>query len=149
VADLVYLGTDREEVWYDIAFWSGIAAIAAGLIAAVPGMVDYLAVARYTDANFLGLAHAFLNVSTVALFAIAALLMLDRNAAEGTGLGAVVALHGVGIALLGVAGFLGGEMVYRHHVGMVADNSDIEHEEQVRHAAPRPIETLLPQRKAQ
>lgn len=148
VADLAYLLTDRSPEWYDIAFWSGIAGVASALIAALPGFGDFIAVARHSSAKTTAVAHMLINVAVLGLYGTAALLMIDRNADDGAALGATIALHGMGAALLGVSGFLGGVLVYRHHIGMIPENSTVEHEEQIRHAAPTPIETLRTSRRA-
>lgn len=135
VSDFVYLGTDRDHMWYSIAFWTGIAAIVSALVAALPGFGDYFTVAVHTKARATGLIHMVLNLVVVGLFIVAMFLMLDDGATDGTRLGAVVALHTVGGALLGISGWLGGEMVYRHHVGMVPEDSEVERDEQARHGA--------------
>jgi uncharacterized membrane protein len=105
--------------WYVIAFWSGIAALISALIAALPGFGDYFMVASKTEAAGIAVAHMLLNLTALALFFVAILLMLNDNATSGGRLVAVVTLHGVGLILLGLSGWLGGEMVYRHHLAVV------------------------------
>ena len=123
VADIVYVVNDNK-MWYDIAFWSGIAAIVSGLVAALPGLGDYLTVASKSEARSMALIHMVLNVAVILLFVAAMLLMLDEGALSGGELTAVVALHAAGVALLMVSGWIGGEMVYRHHLGVVADDGE-------------------------
>jgi len=134
VCDIVYLATDRDKLWYDMAFWAGIGGIITGLIAALPGIGDLWTMARHTDARAMTIAHGVLNVAVVALFFIAMLLMLDDGATSGGALSAVFVLHLVGLGLLGLSGWLGGEMVYRHHLGMVPDDGELERAESARHA---------------
>ena len=69
----------------------------------------------------------------VALFFIAMLLMMDDGALSGSNLTIVVVLHGVGVGVLLLSGWLGGEMVYRHHLGMVPDTGELEREEHQLH----------------
>jgi uncharacterized membrane protein len=134
IADVVYLASDKERVWYDIALWSGIAAWISAVVAALPGLVDYVTVASKSDARAMATAHMVLNVTVVGLFVVATMLMRDEGALEGSDLTIVVALHAVGVALLSVSGWLGGEMVFRRHVGMVPDNGRLEEEEVEQHA---------------
>ena len=134
VADIIYLATDKEHMWYDIAFWSGIAAWVSALVAALPGFGDLLTVAVKTDARQMSLIHMALNVTIVALYFVAMLLMLDDGAVTGTELTLVVILHGLGSGLLLVSGWLGGEMSYRYHLGMVPDNAELERAESARHS---------------
>ena len=49
VSDIVYLGSDHDHMWYNIAFWSGIAAIVSALVAALPGFGDYFTMALKSD----------------------------------------------------------------------------------------------------
>jgi uncharacterized membrane protein len=128
-ADFVYLATDRNQMWYDIAFWSGIAAILSALVAALPGFGDYLTMASKSDARDMALAHMVLNLTVVALFFVAMLLMLDNGATDGASLTVVIVLHALGVGLLTLSGWLGGEMVYRYHLAIVPDTPELESRE--------------------
>jgi uncharacterized membrane protein len=132
-ADIIYLATDKDQTWYDIAYWSGIGGIVTALAAALFGFGDLLTIAWRSDARQLALAHMSLNLGTVAAFAIAALLMYDEGATDGGALTAVVALHALGAGMLALAGWLGGHMVYSYHLGMVPDDGIREREELERH----------------
>ena len=136
VADIVYVAEDKDKMWYDIAFWAGIGAVATGLFAALFGLIDFAAVVRHTEAKTIGLIHMVLNVTVVALFAVAIALMADEGALEGSDLTAVIVLHAAGVGVLLLSGWLGGEMVYRHHVGMVPDDAAAEAREETRHGEP-------------
>jgi hypothetical protein len=59
--------------------------------------------------------------------------MRDAGALTGSDLTAVVVLHAAGVGMLLLSGWLGGEMVFRHHLGMVPDTSDLEVEEHQQH----------------
>ncbi|HWC31130.1 MAG TPA: DUF2231 domain-containing protein [Dehalococcoidia bacterium] len=132
IADLVYVFSDNQ-TWYDIAFWSGVSGVIAALVAALPGLGDYLTIAVNSDANVIATAHMALNIAVVVLFTVAAGLAVDDGATSGSSLTAVVVIHAVGVGLLGIAGALGGEMVYRHHLGMIPDGSEDERAERERH----------------
>jgi uncharacterized membrane protein len=133
VADIVYVVSDENQTWYDISLWSGIAAIVTALGAALPGFGDYLTIAVHSDARFLATAHMVLNLAIVILFAVAVGFQVDDGALRGSNLTAVVILHGIGVAMLAVSGALGGEMVYRHHLAMIPDDSEEAEREYARH----------------
>jgi len=118
-ADLIYLTTGMVHQWYTIAFWSGIAAMISALVAALPGFGDYLTIARRSDAFRIATVHMLLNITVLALFFSAAMLMLKNHATTGGTLAAMVSLHGVALGLLGASGWLGGEMVYRHRLAVM------------------------------
>ena len=138
IAGIVYVVSDENQTWYDIAFWSGFATWVSALVAALPGLIDLIGVAIKSDSRLMALTHAGINVAVVALFALGTLIMWDEGALRGTELTVAVALHAIGVGLLAVSGWLGGEMVYRGHIAMVPDDTSSEQAELARHAEPRP-----------
>lgn len=117
--DLIYLTAGRDHQWYAIAFWSGIAAMISALVAALPGFGDLVTIARKSDALGIAIVHMLLNLTVLLFFFVAMLLMLNDNAIGGPKLVSAVTLHGAGLILLGLSGWLGGEMVFRHHLAVV------------------------------
>jgi uncharacterized membrane protein len=89
--------------------------------------------AVYSKARAIATAHMVLNLTTVGLFAAAAILMVDNGATDGQRLTAVIALHAAGVIALSISGWLGGEMVFRHHLGVIADSQELENAEYDRH----------------
>lgn len=87
--------------------------IVAALLAAIPGFIDYLSLPN-GKTKTIAVWHMRINLAVVALFAFN--LWLRRDAAPGAAL--PVWLSVVGIALLGVSGWLGGELVYVHGVAV-------------------------------
>ncbi|HEX5368869.1 MAG TPA: DUF2231 domain-containing protein, partial [Dehalococcoidia bacterium] len=112
---------------------TGIAAMITAAVAALPGFGDYLTVAKRSDAASMALGHMVLNLTVLALYFVAMLLMLDNGALTGTDLAIVVILHGIGTGVLVLSGWLGGEMVYRHHLAIVPDDSESEAIENTHH----------------
>lgn len=120
IFDIVYLGTG-EPKWTTIAEYMIGAGILGGLLAAVFGLADWLAIPRGTRAKSIGLRHGLLNVMAVLLFVASWLLRLPSPATPPTA-AIVLSFVAVGIALVG--GWLGGELVYRLGVG-VYDNAGL------------------------
>ena len=106
ICDLVYAFDWGGPLWKDIAFISMAGGIIGALLAAVPGYLDYRSL---TVPNVQRIArwHLGINLSIVILFAINFWLRMNQ-------MGEVlpVILSVVGIAMLGVSGWLGGELVY-------------------------------------
>ena len=139
IANIIYAFTDHDLTRYDIAQYSSIAGIIAGLAAAVPGIVDYVTIGKDSDARDMGIMHGVLNVTVLVLFAVAFGLMLDRNADGGGMLTVVIILQALAVGLLAISGWIGGEMVFRKHLGVVPDDADVEQAEERRHhGAARP-----------
>jgi uncharacterized membrane protein len=91
------------------------AGILTGLLAAVFGAIDWLAIPGGTRAKRVGTLHGLGNVVVVALFAIAWLLRRDTPADPGT---ASLALQIVAALGATVTGWLGGELVDRLGIGV-------------------------------
>jgi uncharacterized membrane protein len=114
VFDIIHLATGNPR-WADISFWMIAAGIVGGLLSAVFGLVDWLAIPSGTRAKGIGLWHGALNVVVVAMFALAWVLRRDAPAAPTMG---ELALSFAGLALALVGGWLGGELVDRLGVGV-------------------------------
>jgi len=88
--------------------------IAAGLLAAVPGLVDYLnSVPPHSSGKTRAAKHALLNVSGLGLFAASWLLRRRRDRVA-----APLVFQGLGTAAMSIAGYLGGTLVYRNQIGV-------------------------------
>ena len=99
-----------------VGFGNILAGVAGGLLAAVPGLVDFLHIPRRTRAWRVGLVHGLGNVVVLALFAASA--VVRRENPMGSPGGLPLALETAGLILSGVTGWLGGELVDRMGVGV-------------------------------
>jgi uncharacterized membrane protein len=114
IFDVVYLVTGNPR-WPELAFWMIAAGVVGALVAAVFGLVDWLAIPTGTRAKRIGLLHGGGNVIVVALFGISWLLRYRSAEVPST---LALALAFVGLALAAVTGWLGGELVDRLGVGV-------------------------------
>jgi uncharacterized membrane protein len=110
VWDICRLATGNR-MWGAISFWTIVAGIAGGLLAAVPGFIDWLAIPNGTRAKSVGVYHMILNVALLALFAIS--LAARATAAGGypAASAARMVWGWIGLAIAGVSAWLGGELV--------------------------------------
>ncbi|MGH7587498.1 MAG: DUF2231 domain-containing protein [Gemmatimonadota bacterium] len=113
VCDAVYAFVSTEVFWDRMAFWTILGGIVGALLAAVPGFIDFLSL---TDPRVkrIALTHMLVNLTTVALYAVN--LWLRTTSPPGAGTPVVLSI--VGVLLLAVAGWLGGELVFRHGVAV-------------------------------
>ena len=91
------------------------AGVLSGLVAAVPGLIDWLNVPKGSRAKTLGLWHMCGNVVALSVFALS---WKKRRSNETQPDTSAVALSILGASILGVTGWLGGEMVYRLGIGV-------------------------------
>jgi uncharacterized membrane protein len=112
VCDLFYL-VGGDPTWEVIAFFTLAGGWVGALIAAVPGFIDFLAL-KVQRARRVAAAHMGLNLALVVLAGLN--LWLRWN---GFADAVPIALSGVGVAVLGVSGWLGGHLV--HVLGVTVD----------------------------
>ncbi len=107
-------------LWQRGALWTTaghliVAGIAAGLLAAVPGVIDYAcAVPPASSGKKRAAKHGLLNVTALVLFAVA----WGLRGADGPPPGASLGLELLGAAVLAYSGLLGGTLVIRNMIGV-------------------------------
>lgn len=114
IFDIITLST-ADGKWSMMAWYMIAAGIIGGLLAAIFGLIDWLAIPPATRAKAIGLWHGGLNVLVVFLFALSWILRRPEPASPGS-LALTLSFGAVVIAL--VAGWLGGELVDRLGVGV-------------------------------
>src|SRR5438067_13403965 len=118
IADVIYLWRGNP-VWRDwIAFYTLLGGIIGAAVAAVPGLIDWLSL---KDSEVVKIAnwHARLNVIALVVFAISFYLRTTSGASWVGGSYTIpVLLSVLGVILIMISGWLGGEMVFRHGVAV-------------------------------
>lgn len=99
----------------EVAFWMITAGVIGGLLAAIFGLIDWIAIPAGTRAKTIGLWHGGGNVVIVLLFIVSWIIRLNNQANPNV---FAYVLSVVGVALALVTGWLGGELVDRLGVGV-------------------------------
>jgi nitrite reductase/ring-hydroxylating ferredoxin subunit/uncharacterized membrane protein len=100
--------------WATGAYLS-LAAIAAGLTAAVPGLIDYLSVIPpHSSGKARATQHLLVNVSALLVVAVAWAFRDRTSLMPGTG----TLVEAASIALITWGGWMGGTLVYRNQIGV-------------------------------
>ena len=120
VTDVMWL-TTGEGGWATASSWLLGIGLATALLAAAAGMADYLGDERVRR---IGAAtrHMIANVIVVTLEAVNFVVRLTGGSESISGLGVWLSLASV--AILAYSGWLGGELVYRHRVGVRGPDDD-------------------------
>jgi nitrite reductase/ring-hydroxylating ferredoxin subunit/uncharacterized membrane protein len=117
IAALVFevVGRDSPDLWA-AAFYSVIGGCVGAALAAVPGFLDWLTVVPpNSSAKQRGLVHGGLNALNLLLFIYIAYRLGSPDARPD---GVTVFLMVAGVIVLGIAGWLGGTLVYRNQIGI-------------------------------
>ncbi len=121
VADAVYLWRGNP-VWKDwIAFYTLLGGTIMAAVAAVPGLIDWLSLKEpkvVKIANW----HARLNVIALLVFA-GSLYLRTTSGAQLTGDSHTIPLllSILGVLLISISGWLGGELVFKHGVAVTVE----------------------------
>ena len=113
VSDFIFVTGVGGPVWSTIAAYTMAGGLIGALLAAIPGLVDLLSI-HDPQAKRVGVTHMTLNLVVVALYAVNLWLRLGTD--TGTALPMVLSI--VAVMMLGISGWLGGELVYRHGVAV-------------------------------
>ena len=107
--------------WFDIeglvqsAFWMQIAGIGFGILAAIPGFIDYLyTVPPKSSGKKRAAMHGLINVITILLFTG---IWLYRQE-EGASFYIILSLELAGVLFLTLSGWMGGTLVFRNQIGV-------------------------------
>ncbi|HEY9630050.1 MAG TPA: DUF2231 domain-containing protein [Coleofasciculaceae cyanobacterium] len=120
--DLGYWLT-TDAFWARASIWLIGAGFVSGLLAALTGMLDFLKIDRVRKRRA-GWAHMVGNVAALMLTLVNWLLRWDNPADAVVPIGLVVSL--IVASLLGITGWYGAELVYRHKVAVIGYSSPQE-----------------------
>lgn len=114
IADVVAFFTDYDQLW-QLAYYLEIAGVVMGVIAAIPGFIDFLyTVPPRSSAKKRGVKHALLNTTQLILFFIAWLARSNDNPNYIP----VLILELAGVIIIGIAGWLGSTLIYRNQIAV-------------------------------
>lgn len=116
VCDLIFVLGSDDSLWLTLSFFTMIGGLIGAILAAIPGTIDMMSLSG--TPKKLALTHMALNITVVVLFAVNIAVRVDATEIAGLPL----ALSVIAVTLLGVSGWVGGHMVYVHHVAV--DDSD-------------------------
>jgi uncharacterized membrane protein len=117
LADLAFWGTG-DPFWARAALWLVGFGMVTGAAAAVLGAVDFFGIAHARE-HRMGWVHAIGNASVLVLAVVSWWLRTGDAGAAVLPWGLLLSF--VIVAILGVTGWAGGELSYRHRIGVMAD----------------------------
>lgn len=127
VADIIYIWFDKNN-WGVVAFYTLAAGLVGGIVAAIPGVIDWLAIKDREVARIANW-HARLNVIAIIIFAVDFYLRWQNKgqiSQEGISLPFILSL--LGVILISISGWLGGDLSYKHGVGVAPQHDTPEGE---------------------
>ena len=117
--DLGYWLT-QDPFWARASIWLLGAGFVSGIVAAITGMMDFIGIDRMRKRKA-GWIHMLGNVSALVLTLINWVLRFGDMTGAIFPVG--LAISTVVAALLGITGWYGAELIYRHKVAVITNNS--------------------------
>jgi uncharacterized membrane protein len=122
VTDILYMNTG-DTFWSRTSLWVIGAGVATALFAALFGLTDFLSRQRIRE-HSMAWWHMGLNVTATVLSGINFYMRFVNGEQVIIPLG--IALSAAVAGILVVSGWLGGEMSYKHKIGVAPDDGDAE-----------------------
>ena len=107
VSDLIFKFGLGSPVWNDVALYTVAGGIVGALIAALPGFVDLIGL-QNPKTMTIAIWHMFINLLAVALYCFNFWVRMHRPPGDNL----PILLSAIGIVLIIISGWLGGELVY-------------------------------------
>lgn len=116
VFDGIYHFGGHDPRWAWVSYWMIVAGLIGGVIAAIPGWIDWFAIPSGTRAKSIGLVHGLGNaIGVLGLYGASWLLRMDSPESPSN-LALLLSLGGLVVGA--VTSWLGGELVDRLGVGV-------------------------------
>ncbi|HEY9643610.1 MAG TPA: DUF2231 domain-containing protein [Coleofasciculaceae cyanobacterium] len=110
----------HDPFWARASLWLIGAGFASGILAALTGMMDFLRIDRVRKRTA-GWAHMLGNVAVLALSLVNWILRWNNPADAVLPTGLIISL--IVATLLGITGWYGAELIYRHKIAVIGYNS--------------------------
>jgi uncharacterized membrane protein len=141
--DILYLITGNDSFPF-ISYYNMAGGILGGLLAAVFGFRDWLAIPAATRAKRIGAYHGVLNLTVTTLMAVSWLMRREGMGYDPSTLALILSF--MGIILATVAAWFGGELVDRLRVG-VDEGANLDAPSSLSGPAVQPVRSETPHRK--
>ncbi len=115
--DIAYWSTGNS-FWALASLWLVGAGLVMGVLAAIVGLTDFLTISRARD-HLDGWVHFLGNLGVLVLALVSLLTRVSDPLAGAVPIGIILSVLIVGI--LAMTGWFGGELAYRHMIGVVGD----------------------------
>lgn len=111
------LGVFRgDPLWWGIAFWTLALGLSVSVLAALAGFLDYVLIPQGHAALPIATRHLVAMLAGVSVFVVRLVLQRSAEAPENGWM--LLAISVVGALVVAGGGWLGGQLVYRHGIGV-------------------------------
>lgn len=118
VLDILHAYFRGDPTFWSVGFWVAAVGVVTTILAMIPGLVDLAAIPDESRAHRTAFAHFIVGSLVLLLYigAVAARWPVGSGDARFTW---AVAVDVLGLLAITAQGWLGGELVYKHHMGVL------------------------------
>jgi len=120
VTDVLYWRTSAA-AWAEMSWWLIVGGLATGALGALAGLIDFLTIDRARE-HAAGWIHFIGNASVLVISAVNLWIRAGNRAQAIVPWGLLLSVIVAG--MLAVTGWLGGELVFRHMIGVTGHERD-------------------------
>lgn len=124
IFDIVGFFADDPGTFARGATWLVGIGVVGAIVAAAVGLMDLSTLTAGTKTHRVALGHMTINTVAIVLFIISFLIRINAGYQDVSVAGFVVGL--IGYALIGLSGYLGGELAYHYGVRVADENTQAE-----------------------
>lgn len=110
-----------DTFWARASYWLILAGFIVAIAAAITGMLDFLRIERVRKRTA-GWAHMVLNVGALVLTIVNLAIRWNNPVSPILPWGLILSL--VVATLIGISGWYGGELIYRHKIAVIGNGSE-------------------------
>ena len=123
IGDVLY-AVGGQEHWFEFSRLAISIGLLAAPLAAIAGLVDYFGLRLPPAAARVATFHLGFNVVALLFYSISLVLRWHRPPLVEGGWGWAMTMSTLGLAVLGASGWLGGKLVFEHHVGVLEGDGE-------------------------
>jgi len=113
-----------DPFWWGFAFWSIVVGLSLSFLTLVTGLIDYVKIPQGGIAETVALRHMVIVIVALLFYGGSVLFRYYSPLPESNLFVLAITLSLMGLISLLVGGWYGGELVYRHGVGRIAEPSN-------------------------
>jgi uncharacterized membrane protein len=121
LGDVLYTLRGQPQ-WFEFSRLAISVGLLAAPLAAIAGLADYFGLRLPSRTARTATFHLGFNVVALLFYSIS-LMLRSQGAPLGGGWGWAMTLSTLGLLVLGASGWLGGKLVFEHHVGVIENET--------------------------
>ncbi len=110
----------KQDLWWEISFWSMAVGLAIGVLALLTGLMDSVSIPKEGPEERIMTSHMYAMLCATGIYLCELFVRMGHIVPSGSRLILALTLSFIGLITMIIGGWYGGELVYRYHVGRIS-----------------------------